>query len=644
MPNDNGEQIVRERIVMSSVNTNVPNIEKLRGSENFSSWSFGIKTHLQLDGLWSCVEVAEGQAVDGEKDNIARCKLILSLDKMLFVYVQQENSARGVWKKLCTLFRDTGLDRRNTLLQKICSIELVSCDSVDDYVNQVTSTALELSEIGFNVSDEWMGGLLLKGLPVEYKPMIMALSCSSSKLSADDIKVKILQDVKIEKSQASLVSSSFKLKSKKKFTSQNKKSLKCFNCNGDGHKSTECPSPKKEKSKLANVATCLWNGNVGNDWYLDSGASMHMTRNFDLFQKSSRCNEQVRIADGNILRAEAIGDIEIYSKPDDSGPLVFKDVLYLKDIATNLLSISKIVKKDKRVIFDKNGCRVLDENNKVVATATEVNGMYKLDAEKCSSSPKAENPEKSCLLSKSADNVDLWHRRMGHLNAKSLRDLQDLSTGMSLKGNTIDMCRPCLKGKAHRLSFPDSDSKTNNILELIHSDLCGPMEVESIGGSKYFLTFIDDYSKKVFVYFLEKKSQVCESFENFRAQVENQAEKKIKKLRTDNGTEYVNSKMKKIMLKNGYVHQTTIPFTPEQNGTAERMNRTLLEKARCMMAEANLPKKFWAEAVNTAAYLVNRSPCKSTSKTPEELWSGKQPNVSHLKVFGCIAYHHIPKQ
>ena len=141
------------------------------------------------------------------------------------------------------------------------------------------------------------------------------------------------------------------------------------------------------------------------------------------------------------------------------------------------------------------------------------------------------------------------------------------------------------------------------------------------------MTFIDDFSKK-----------------NFRNLVENQTENKIKKFRSDNGTEYINEKMKKVMLKNGYVHQTTVLYNPEQNGTAERMNRSLLEKARCMMYEANLSKKFWAEAANTAVYLVNVSPATSTGKTPEEVWSGKAPDLSHLRVFGCLAYNYIPKQ
>ena len=150
---------------------------------------------------------------------------------------------------------------------------------------------------------------------------------------------------------------------------------------------------------------CFWNDNLDNDWFIDSGATAHMTKNGNLFSKSSRCNEQIRIADGSILKAVTIGDIDAFKKSDD-GFLSFEDVLYVKDISTNLLSISKIVQKDKTVIFDKNGCKILNNSGTVVARSTEINGMYKLDA------------HKTCFIAKKEENVDLWHRRIAHINRR----------------------------------------------------------------------------------------------------------------------------------------------------------------------------------------------------------------------------------
>ena len=154
---------------------------------------------------------------------------------------------------------------------------------------------------------------------------------------------------------------------------------------------------------------------------------------------------------------------------------------------------------------------------------------------------------------------------------------------------------------------------------MIHSDLCGPFEVESIGGSKYFMFFIDDATRKVFVYMLKSKDEAKTVYEKFKSMVQRQSGRQIKIFRSDNGREYVNASMKASMERDGICHQTTCTYTPEQNGVAERMNRIIVEKVRSMLNDAQLPKRFWAEEVNPAVYLINRSPTRALNDiTPEE--------------------------
>ncbi|CAA9993736.1 unnamed protein product [Nesidiocoris tenuis] len=196
--------------------------------------------------------------------------------------------------------------------------------------------------------------------------------------------------------------------------------------------------------------------------------------------------------------------------------------------------------------------------------------------------------------------------------------------------------------QCHRLPFEPSQSKTTRLLELVHSDVAGPIEVKSLAGSRYILTFLDDFSHKSFVYFLKTKDQVSEHIEIFKTFAENQTGQKLKILRTDNGGEYCNSRVFNFLEKSGILHQKSCPSTPQQNSKAERLNRTLMDRARCMLAESQLPNLFWAEAVYAAAYLLNRSPCKSHSSTPEEIWSGKKPKLSHIRIFGCKAFAHVP--
>ena len=200
-------------------------------------------------------------------------------------------------------------------------------------------------------------------------------------------------------------------------------------------------------------------------------------------------------------------------------------------------------------------------------------------------------------------------------------------------------------GKQHRSPFTTRTQKSEELLQLVHSDVCGPLEERSFGGSRYFITFIDDKSRFTHVYFLANKSEVTQTFKVYCQMVENQTNKIVKILRPDNGGEYMSNDLSAYLKSKGIVRQITIPYTLEQNGMAERMNRTLLEYAKSMMSNAGLEKKFWAEAVNTAAHLRNRIISSShEGHTPYKMWFVSKHDVSHLRVFGCKAFVHIPEE
>ena len=209
----------------------------------------------------------------------------------------------------------------------------------------------------------------------------------------------------------------------------------------------------------------------------------------------------------------------------------------------------------------------------------------------------------------------------------------------------MNPCDYCLFGKQHRVSFSRTSKLKDNILDMVYSDVCGPMEVETLGGSKYFVTFIDDASRKVWVYFLKRKDQVFQYFKKFHAMVERSTGKPLKCLRSDNGGEYTSHEFKSYCSEHGIRHEKTVPGTPQHNGVAERINRTIMEKVRCMLKMAKLPKPFWGEAVQTTCYLINRSPSVPLGfDIPERVWSGHDISYSHLKVFGCKAFAHVNKE
>ena len=181
------------------------------------------------------------------------------------------------------------------------------------------------------------------------------------------------------------------------------------------------------------------------------------------------------------------------------------------------------------------------------------------------------------------------------------------------------------------------------MLERVHSDVCGPIPRKSVGGVKYFVTFTDDCTRCTITYLLKSKDKVTDKFIEFKELVEKQTSRQIKNFRTDNGGEFINKRLDDYLKSNGIWHEKIIPFTSEQNCVAERLNRTLVERVRCMLLKTILPEELWGEALMTAIYLKNRAPTKAVEKmTPYEAWSGLKPDLSHLRVFCCKALAHIP--
>jgi hypothetical protein len=207
-----------------------------------------------------------------------------------------------------------------------------------------------------------------------------------------------------------------------------------------------------------------------------------------------------------------------------------------------------------------------------------------------------------------------------------------------------EKCVDCLTGKQSRESIPKQAVwRASHKLELIHSDICGPITPQSNGGNRYFITFTDDLSRKTWTYFLKEKSEAFGVFKKFKSLVENESKCTIQCLRTDRGGEFTSSDFNDFCSSQGIKRQLTAAYTPQQNGVSERKNRTLLNMVRSMMSARGVPKRFWPEAVNWATYVMNRSPTFAVQDiTPEEAWSGSKPSVHHFRVFGCLAHVHIP--
>ncbi|GJU58360.1 retrovirus-related pol polyprotein from transposon TNT 1-94 [Tanacetum coccineum] len=223
-------------------------------------------------------------------------------------------------------------------------------------------------------------------------------------------------------------------------------------------------------------------------------------------------------------------------------------------------------------------------------------------------------------------------------------DMHDLVPNLQQDGllkstddESFDKCESCLSGKMTKKPFPHSNERAKDLLGIIHTDVCGPLRHVSRQGASYFITFTDDYSRYGYVYLLKHKHEVFETFKVFKNEVENQLGKTIKAIRSDRGGEYISQEFKDYLKANGIVQQLTPPYTPQHNGVSERRNRTLLDMVRSMMNLTTLPLSFWDYALESATRILNMVPTKKVDKTPYELWYGKVPNLSYLKVWGCEA-------
>jgi transposase InsO family protein len=242
----------------------------------------------------------------------------------------------------------------------------------------------------------------------------------------------------------------------------------------------------------------------------------------------------------------------------------------------------------------------------------------------------------------------LWHFRYGHLNFGDLNRMQSKAIVKGLPHIHVpkDVCAECVESKMPRGAFnPNVPSRSKRKLQVIFSDVCGPIQHETPAGNKYFITFIDEFTRKLWIYLIRRKNDVLGIFKKFKVLVEKQCGQNIEILRTDGGGEYVSTEFNEYCENEGITHEVTPPYTPQHNGVAERKNRTLLNMVRSMLKSKNMPKTWWGEAVNTAAYIINRSPTKKMENvTPEEAWTGVKPNVSHFRVFGSVCYRHVPDQ
>src|SRR5258706_3514239 len=382
--------------------------------------------------------------------------------------------------------------------------------------------------------------------------------------------------------------------------------------------------------------------------YVDSGATRSISPVVEYFDPASLKHLKspviIRVGNNEMLLATAVGDMPfLFNVGNTVRKGVVTDVLFCADIATTLISASQLNACGNKVVLNGLESRIVHKPSGSTVARMHLTkaGLYHLDA-----SPRPSKVFVSLAASLWSLDINDLHRRLGHLAFDECKKLvyRGLIEGVdALRGQQV-FCSGCVEGKIHQAPFHTSNSIMTNKLHCIHSDLAGPFPF-SIHGCKYFVVFFDEFSKKLWVYFMVRKSEMFAKFKDWKAMAELQSGHVLQEFQSDNGGEYIGSNFKAYLGLCGIHHCTSTAYTPQQNGKAERSIRTILEHALSMLCSANLSDGFWQDAVGTAVHLINWSTCTSLKRmTPEESWSGSKPDIANLCVFGCPAYVLIPKE
>ena len=651
---------------------------------NWNAFSYKFMTSAIKEKYWQFFEPsAEGAVAPTLVQQAAANDFLASHMSDDVTWILEQTGSRDpsiLWDALKSELGDTRKDPEI----EIDKAKNIICHGTDthDFFFRVATAVNDLRRLGITkdeFGDKQIISILVKGLSDKHfrllkVQLLLDLACWNDnpiKLTQQNVKKKIelFKQTCIASHESALDSK--ELKESASVAKSNKEKRFCQHChNLGGHhrKHAKTHNEKfcrcKEKQEKANKATDLdfddedekanitkYSANKSNalaysPFYFDSAATKHMCFQRNLFKDFEDIKpRKVVLGDDSYVPAIGVGTISFLSNIDGREVSTnLHKVLYVPDLKNNLISLAVLLRENYKQVWGGLKVDIYFRNNRsmLLRGILEPNNLIV-----CNGVP-VEQSEKSLFLLSSAADLQLWHKRFAHCGQSTLIKTAKLVSGMEFRNMDFNMCEACELGKSKAHPHYTSSSKSTAVGDLIVSDI-GPMKAATLFGESYYVIFVDDYSHYCCLYLLKTKGaeEVFNAFKAFEARLKNVHDVRIRKIKIfrsdDDGAYYGN--FTRYFRDNGIKHEFSLPYDHQQNGISERMNRTILDKARTMLIDAKLPEELWGYAAEYACYITNRTYTSvRKSKTPFELFHRQKPTVGHIRRFGCVAYAHVPEE
>ncbi|KAK9019275.1 hypothetical protein V6N11_053801 [Hibiscus sabdariffa] len=527
------------------------------------------------------------------------CLMLATMDSEL--QKQHENMvAYEIIQNLKEIYEGQARQERYETSKALFQCKMTEGTPVGAHVIKMMGYVQTLEKLGFPLKNELGTDLILQSLPSSFKPFVLnfnmneisktlpqllgILRTAESDMKKDGSKsILLVREAKGKGKKVAKSKGSGKTKAKGKNVLKPKGAIskdgKCFHCNKSGHWKRNYPvyleEVKKAKAVGASVSGIYVidvNMSTSSSWVLDTGCGSHIctsVQGLHMRRNLAKGDVDLRVGNGARVAALAVGTY-VLSLP--SGLVLnLENCYFVPSLTKNIISVSCLDKIGFEIII-KNNCCSFYLNNLFYGSAHLINGLYILNQEN-----EIFNINTKRTKTNDSNQTYLWHCRLGHISERRISKLHKDGLLDPFVFGQMDVCESCLLGKMTKAPFNGKSERASDLLGLIHSDVCGPMNTQARGGFHYFITFTDDFSRYGYIYLMRHKSEALEKFKEFRNEVQNQHGKSIKALRSDRGGEYLSHEFDELLKECGIVSQLTPPGTPQWNGVSERRNRTLLD-------------------------------------------------------------------